>query len=101
MKTRPYKKYSNEYKEMAVVKAQELGNATQTAKELGISLGTLNTWIRVKKALPSNKPFKQSLDESDEIRRLKKQLAEAKMENEIIKKAVAYFAKDQLPPSTP
>ncbi len=97
MKKKPYKKYSNEYKEMAVKKAKELGNTTQAARDLGINLGTLNSWVKIKKTLSGDKSLKSSLDESDEIRRLKKELAAAKIENEIIKKAVAYFAKDQLP----
>lgn len=33
--------------------------------------------------------------EDDEIRRLRKQLADLKEENEILKKAAAYFAKNQ------
>lgn len=101
MKKKPYKKFSNEYKEMAVKKAEDLGNNTQASRELGINLGTLNSWIKVKRNLSGDKSFEKSLDESDEIRRLKKELAAAKMENEIIKKAAAYFAMDQLPPNTP
>ena len=33
--------------------------------------------------------------EDDEVRRLRRQLADLKEENEILKKAAAYFAKNQ------
>lgn len=37
---------------------------------------------------------RRPLDQSDEVTRLRKELADVKMERDILKKAAAYFAKD-------
>lgn len=64
------------------------------ARQLGISEQTLATWM--KQARKGNvKLFaKGSVSETQqELARLKRELAESKMEADILRKAMAYFAK--------
>ena len=88
--------YSKEFKETAVELVLS-GSKSQRkiADELGINVNTLQNWKR--EYLDSKDPKKvKAKEEEAEIRRLKKELYEAKLENEILKKAVGYFSKDQL-----
>ena len=66
------------------------------AEDLGISKNTLFNWKNkyredAKNAFPGKGHMKP---EEEEIRRLKKDLAHVTMERDILKKAVAFFAKD-------
>ena len=87
------KRYSQEFKDEAVKLVLENGTAVrQAARELGISEFTLRDWI--KKAQPNNnKP--RELTKDEEIRRLQAENRRLRMEREILKKATAFFAKDQ------
>lgn len=90
------KSYSKEFKETAVELVLS-GNKSQRriSEELGINVNTLQNWKR--QYLDSKDPQKvKSKEEDAEIKRLKKELYEAKLENEILKKAVGYFSKAQL-----
>jgi transposase len=64
------------------------------ARQLGISEQTLATWM--KQARKGNtKLFVQGQvsETQQEVARLKRELAEARMETDILRKAMAYFAK--------
>jgi len=94
------RKYNNELKAKAIkmVTAQGLSQA-EVSHRLSIPKGTIGNWIAgvgAGSALAS--PGDQSVAElRAELIRLRKQLAEARMEREILKKATAYFAKESLP----
>lgn len=65
------------------------------AANLGIHANVLGRWVRVYQknteyTFPGNGNPK---DPDDEIRQLKKRLAETEMERDILKKAVAIFSK--------
>jgi transposase len=72
--------------------------AADVARELGIHVGQIYNW-RTQFNKLSKKQFtvadgtNYSKDESAEIRRLKKEVAELKEERDFLKKATAYFAK--------
>jgi len=74
--------------------------ATDVAKELGIHAGQIYNW-RTQFHKLSKKQFTQldgvdfSKNESAEIRKLKKEVATLKAERDFLKKATAYFAKDE------
>ena len=90
------KSYSKEFKETAVEMLLS-GSKSQRklSEELGVNVNTLVNWKR--KYLDSRDPEKQKeASEQAEVKRLKKELYEAKLELEILKKAVAYFSKDQV-----
>ena len=89
--------YTAEFKELAVnrVKAGELIPAT--AKELGLSDQTLRNWVKAADAGKlTGAGSKVVTPEAMELSRLRAENAKLKRENEIIKKAAAYFAKDVL-----
>lgn len=91
------RKYTKEFKEGAISLALKSPSLTTTAKELGIPVGTLHTWLTSKK----EKTTITSNTETDvsrlleENRRLHKELGVVREEREILKKAAAYFAQNQ------
>ena len=92
------KKYDTTFKEEAIHLVIEQGrNISEIERNLDISRGTLARWIREKKANPEEAfPGKGRLKAKDEqIRRLTLELKKTREERDIIKKAPAYFAKDQ------
>ena len=94
------KKYSKEFKLDAVRLVVEKGrSARQVALSLGINESMLHQWKRRaleegEAAFPGNgRPAANELE--DEVRRLRKELADVKQDREILKKAAAYFARNQ------
>lgn len=86
-------KYSDEFKEEAVKLITEQGyKVTEAARNLGIHDSLLRRWIR-----NGNPENSQSIADNAklqaELKRLKKENAQLKMEREILKKAAAFFAK--------
>jgi transposase len=94
------RRYSAELKAEAVKMVIEQGLTQQEAgRRLSIPKGSIGNWvIAARKAVRNSNPGEQSLGElAAENTRLRKELAEARMEREILKKAAAYFAKESLP----
>ncbi|MFZ2170845.1 MAG: transposase [Methylococcaceae bacterium] len=91
------KTYSAEFRESSVKLA--IGSdkpITQTAKDLGVNPNTLHTWINKysqPKALNNTVRTDEHLYE--ELKRLKKENARLIEERDLLKKAAAYFAKEQ------
>jgi transposase len=89
--------YTEEFKQEAVNLAVRSGPVSKVAKELGIPVATLHSWVNTRiKAKSSAEGRGQDLTNLfEENRRLHKELAVAKEERDILKKAAAYFAKHQ------
>lgn len=92
------KKFDKAFKEQVTRKIIE-GTTTTTkmAEELGVHYTTVRDWVRQYKrdgtdAFPGSGHLKP---EDDELRKLRRELTDLKEENEILKKAAAYFAKNQ------
>ncbi len=82
--------------------AKERKNVAQAARELEISASVLRTWIAAAETADARgKGLAGALEERLETERLRKRLAEAEEELEIIKKATAYFARERLGRNTP
>jgi transposase len=80
--------FHSEYQEKAVRLATTPGKTIAgVARELDIPEWKLRKWVS-----EANKKLERSSD-VDELIRLRKELAQAKEEIEILKKAAAYFAK--------
>jgi transposase len=96
--TKKLRTYSNEFKAEAVKKiADNNGNISANAKQLGIAMQTLSNWHN--KANQGKLIGTQQYDPDlvavlEENKRLKRQLKVAEEEREILKKATAYFAKN-------
>ena len=94
--------FDGKFKERAVALAKERKNVALAARELEISGSLLRTWIAAAETAEARgKGLAGALEEKQEIERLRKRLAEAEEELEIIKKATAYFAQDRLKRNTP
>ena len=68
----------------------------QVSRELGISDKTLGNWIRADRQRQDRDTVPGALneDERSELRRLRKEVSELKVEREILRKAAAYFARE-------
>lgn len=95
MVKKPYRKYSNEFKQQAVQLSYQLG-PTRAAKQLGIAESNLSNW-RDKKVKDAKDPKRQEAEsQEDEIKRLRKENEELKKVNYILKRAAAFFSQDHL-----
>ncbi len=92
-----YRKYSKEFKLQAAKLVTEQGySCDQAAKRLGTTSWSVRNWIQKFQQtgeLPSKKEIQPKIDE---IRQLRKENAQLRVENDILKKAAAYFAKESL-----
>jgi transposase len=91
------RKFGSEFKREAVRQAMQPGNAVATvAQDLGVHESVLRRWIKEFGSGPADKASERPLKnaQAQEIERLKRELARVKMERDIIKKALGYFAKD-------
>ena len=71
----------------------------EVARDLGINYKTLGNWVRSEQAKSRSRcqaPGALSESERVELKRLKKENAELKVEREILRKAAAYFAKETI-----
>ena len=91
------KKYTREFREEAVRLALEKSaSVAEVAGNLGVSVWTLREGIKKHRdeMRGSGSPKAETLEE--ENRRLRCENERLKMERDILKKAAAYFAKEQL-----
>lgn len=101
MERLPRQQYTKEFREQAVqlVQDQKL-TIPEAARRLAMSDKTLANWVfRARQGQSSGlgESRRPVTDLEAEVSRLKRELAEARMERDILKKATAYFAKAQLP----
>jgi transposase len=91
--------FDREFKISAVKLVLDSGKSVKSiAAELGISDNTLFNWKRkyqedAKNAFPGKGQMKP---EQEELRKKDREIARLKMERDILKKAIAYFTKDQM-----
>jgi transposase len=81
-----------------VVLAQGLSLA-EAAKRLSVPKGTLANWVASAKASKGvAAPGARTVAELEaELKQVRKELAEARLERDLLKKATAYFARESLP----
>lgn len=64
------------------------------SEEYGVSTASVSNWVnQFRKECQDNSQAKEEYDSMQEIARLRKELAEARKENDFLKKAAAFFAK--------
>jgi transposase len=97
----PRNKYTPEFREQAVALVIRDGKTVPAAaKELSMSVKTLGKWVawsKTDKLRTVNQKAKPVSELEMENARLKRALAESEMEREVIKKTLAYFARESLP----
>ena len=86
--------YPLEFKISSVQLASDSDHpVAQTARDLGVNVNTMHNWIvRYSNSNKNNMANKEN--SSEEIKRLKKELAMVKQERDLLKKAAGYFAKE-------
>jgi transposase len=89
---RPYQARSAEFKAEAVRMVEKGERQTEVARKLGISPSLLATWIANSRG--KERPKKEQNGESERNRVLERELKKTRMELDILKKAVAFFARE-------
>jgi transposase-like protein len=97
----PQGRYTKEFREEAVklITEQQLG-IKEAAEKINLPISTLATWVKQNKSGNLGnigKTYRPLTEIELELARTKKENALLKMENEILKKAAAYFARESLP----
>lgn len=93
MKKRVRRKHSKEFKLEVVRQVLESDKTiAEISRELGLHGNMVSRWCKELEELESLPPTEASKDE--EIRRLRAELESVKEDNQILKKAAAYFARE-------
>jgi transposase-like protein len=99
---RKIRRYTQEFKDEAVKLALDTSSVAQAAKDLGLPLSTLHSWINQSKLLVLD-PHAKDSDSQPKInmsqlleknRELQKRVNRLEQEKSILKKAAMYFAKE-------
>lgn len=97
-KRKPYKTYTKEFKLEAIrLMEQSERPASEIAMQLGIRRNQLYKWKeQMKKTgdVPAAKKGRPKKEDQTEITRLRQELKRVTEENEILKKAAVFFAKE-------
>ena len=90
------RKFSQEYKAEAVKLVTEGGLSNQqVAEDLGIGMSTMQKWVR-ERAQSKDQVETLSESEKEELKRLRKEVTQLRMERDFLKKTANYFAKTVL-----
>jgi transposase len=92
----PGKEYSLEFKQEAIKLVTEQGlSHKKAAEEIGIPASTMSGWVyRLKKRGKTQDKQSPNSPDQEKIKKLEKEVRILKMEREILKKSVAFFAKE-------
>jgi len=95
------RKYPEELRQRAVRLVFESGRPiAHVARDLGVHREALRQWVRQAEADQGHRSDRPTSPELEELRRLRKENAELRRANEILKAASAYFAKELDRPRT-
>jgi len=88
------KKYDREFREGAVRIAEETGKPiAQIARDLGVNEGILGNWVNRARA-ERDGSSSLSKDDYDELKRLRAEVAELRMERDVLKRSVVLWVKE-------
>lgn len=89
-------KYPEEFRRdaVALVKASPERTVAEIARELGVNHETLRQWVKAADRRQDREAVGLGRAEFEELKRLRKENAELKLEKEILRKAAQYFAKE-------
>lgn len=90
------KTYTPEFKEQAAKRVIENSlPISQVARELGINDTTLGFWVKDYRKKVAGQPLPAEMPDQERIRELERRNRELEQENAFLKKAAAYFAREQ------
>jgi len=88
------KKYDREFRDGAVRIVEETGKPiAQVARDLGVNEGTLGNWVSRSRA-ESEGIRGLSKDDREELKRLRAENAELRMERDVLKRSVVLWVKE-------
>jgi transposase-like protein len=88
--------YTAEQKADAVRLARETGNVAQVCRDLDLSESSLRNWLRQAEIDEGRGPEGAlTTEEREELRRLRRENRRLQMERDFLKKAAAFFAKEE------
>mgnify|MGYP002528003254 CR=1 FL=1 len=95
--TRKNNKYDKDFKLEAAKLVVEYGySCAEASRRLGISHHLVGSWIKAFRKSGDLPAVDEGIPVADDLKALRAKNAKLRMENEILKKATAYFAKDVL-----
>ena len=90
-----YRKFSPEFRNEAVRLVIDSSRPiAQVARELSVNEGTLGNWVNVYRSEHADDEPPLTPAERIQLAEAQRELRELRMENEFLKKAAAYFARD-------
>ncbi len=92
-------KFTPKFRREAVELIRSSGRwIAEVARSLGINDGTLGNWVKLDREAWERQADPAALSESerDELKRLRRQVAELEVDREILRKAAAYFARETI-----
>lgn len=92
------KNYTPEFKEQAVRKVVESTppkTIAEVARELRINDTTLGFWVKAYRKKVGGQPLPTGMADDERVRELERRVRELELENAFLKKASAYFAREQ------
>ena len=90
------KRYTPEFKEQAAKRVVDNSlPIAQVARELGVNDTTLGFWVKAYRKKLSGQPIPDGVPDNERVRELERRNRELEMEVAFLRKAAAYFAKEQ------
>lgn len=91
------RKFDREFRDGAVRIVLETGKPiAQVARDLGVNEGTLGNWVARDRKDRGGADLALSESERAELHRLRRELAEAHMEGDVLKRSVALWVKEAM-----
>ena len=91
------RRFDPEFRRGAVRIVIESGRPiAQVARELGINEGTLGNWVGRDRQARGGLDAPLTGSERDDLQRLRRELAEAQMERDVLKRSVALWVKEAM-----
>ena len=94
------KSYTPKYRREAAHLVIDTGRTiAQVARDIGVGEQLLGRWVAIERAGMDDPPEALDASERAELERLRREVAELRMDREFLKKAAAFFATETSSPS--
>ena len=92
-----YRQYNKDFKLQAARLVTEQGySLREAAQRLGISAWSIQNWVKKFRQTGELPPEDESQPAAEQLKQLRNENMRLRMENDILKKAAAYFAKESM-----